>query len=79
MLIALLLRVEEVLEEMHDTNTLIANLRCNVRRAASQCTHTTGVREFVGVIFEAIDRDGSGHIDADEFRGLLHHMDQNFR
>eukprot|EP01039_Chlorochromonas_danica_P003283 gene3283-3600_t len=75
--------VREVLVEVQDTVRAVETLRKNVRAAAARYNEKDHVDDdelatFVSDIFDAIDKDGSGNIDRDEFRIFLHYMQLSF-
>lgn len=73
--------IDEVLKDMGETDTLVEELRLKIMRKALRKGETldlAGKRKFISELFAEIDKDGSGHIDKDEFRALLRRLNLTF-
>ena len=62
---------------MEETDDLVEELRMKIMNKAlrnGEVLNTDGKRKFISELFSDIDKDGSGHIDKDEFRDLLRRL-----
>ena len=73
--------IDEVLKEMEETDTLVEELRLKIMHKAlrnGDMLDANGKKKFISELFSEIDKDGSGHIDKDEFRALLRRLHLTF-